>query len=476
MKLPSLQLLRTVRSSYWFVPSVMVVIAIIVGALAVWLDSGPASDLFDGIGWYQKSKPEGAREVLSTIAGSMITVAGVVFSITIVAISFAANQYGPRILTNFMANRGNQVTLGTFIATFVYSIVVLRTIYAGEEAFVPQLAVMIAMVLALCSILVLIYFIHHVPQSIHINTITSQVGRQLIDSIDERFPACFGDPPEQPEEQQDGFARMVETAFGSGGDYAQISCNKDGYLQAVDDGRLVSAARNHDLLICVKRSPGHFLFRGRTIALAWPASRVTGEAAEDIRSSWSLGSRRTPGQDILFLIDELVEIGGRALSTGVNDPYTAMTCLDWLSAAAAELARRQPPSPYRLDDDGKLRVVAPSGTLKVHLERGFGRMRPYVARDVNAAGHFASSLGSLAGQCGSMEQVEAMASELEALAALAASELEGPSLELVEKEVAAARAKLVEARSRLSGHAHEPIANARAPGPSRSRRSQTPKG
>jgi uncharacterized membrane protein len=126
VNLTALDFTRSIRASYWFVPSAMLVAAIGLGALMVWLDAGPAATLLDGVSWYQKSKPEGAREVLSTIAGSMITVAGVVFSITIVAISFAANQYGPRILTNFMGDRGNQVTLGTFVATFTYSVVVLR--------------------------------------------------------------------------------------------------------------------------------------------------------------------------------------------------------------------------------------------------------------------------------------------------------------------------------------------------------------
>jgi uncharacterized membrane protein len=274
MKLPFLQLWRSFRASYWFVPSLMSILAIALGALMVWLDSGPADGLLDALGWYQQSKPEGAREVLSAIAASMITVAGVVFSITIVAISFAANQYGPRILTNFMSDRGNQITLGTFIATFVYSIVVLRTIYSGDSEFVPQLAVMVAMLLALCSIAVLIYFIHHVPESIHINTITAHVGRQLISSIDKRFPACFGDPPEHSDEQVEGFERAAQAAFGSGGNARPVECRANGYLQAIDEDNLLSVAREHDLVISIQLAPGQFVYEGRTVALAAPAERI----------------------------------------------------------------------------------------------------------------------------------------------------------------------------------------------------------
>jgi uncharacterized membrane protein len=429
----------------------MVLLAIVLGALMVWLDSGPAADFLDALGWYQQSKPQGAREVLSAIAASMITVAGVVFSITIVAISFAANQYGPRILTNFMSDRGNQVTLGTFIATFVYSIVVLRTIYSGDSEFVPQLAVMVAMLLALCSIAVLIYFIHHVPESIHINTITSRVGRQLISSIDKRFPACFGDPPEHSNEQEERLSRAAEAAFGSGGDAKPVECRANGYLQAIDDGHLLSVARNHGLMIAVQLAPGHFVYEGRIIALAAPSERVSEEVEKSMRTSWAIGSSRTPDQDLLFLIDELVEIAGRALSTGVNDPYTAMTCTDWLTAAAIELARRQPPSPYRLDDDGDLRVVAPVGTLDVHLERGFGQLRPYAARDINAAVHFLARISLIAGECRSDDHAEALAREAEALFELARRHHEGPSLDRLEEGIASTRAAILEARSRYGG-------------------------
>lgn len=449
MKLPFPQLWRSFSASYWLLPSLMVVLAIILGAVMIWLDSGPASGALDGIGWYQKSKPEGAREVLSAIAASMITVAGVVFSITIVAISFAANQYGPRILTNFMSDRGNQVTLGTFIATFVYAIVVLRTIYGGDDDFVPQLAVLVAMILALCSIMVLIYFIHHVPESIHINTITSRVGRLLIRSIAKQFPACIGDAPEHSKVQEQGFKREAEAAFGDGGNWKDVGCSANGYLQAIDDEHLLSVATKHDLLIRIGLTPGHFAHHGRTIALAAPAERVTKDAEQSIRSSWAVGSSRTPDQDLLFLIDELVEIAARALSTGVNDPYTAMTCTDWLSAAAVELARRQPPSPYRLDERGELRVVAPVATLDDHLDRGFGRLRPYAAKDINAATHFLSRIAAIADECRSSDQLEALERQADALFDLARPQHQGPSLDRLEEEIASTRAAIRSATSQV---------------------------
>jgi uncharacterized membrane protein len=171
---------------------------------------------------------------------------------------------------------------------------------------------------------------------------------------------------------------------------------------------------------------------------------------------------------LVFLVDELVEVAARALSTGVNDPYTAKTCIDWLTAAAAELARRRPPSPWRLDDNKDLRVIASTGSLRVHLDRGFGRLRPYAARDVNAATHFVSRLRSLAGALRTAQQAEAVAYEVEELFELANGELDGPSLAALEKEVASARAKLVEARSRLD---NEPADRIETNAPAGSRKS-----
>lgn len=451
MKLPLFQLWQAVRSSYWFVPSLMAVGAMILGAFMVWLDAGPASDLFEDVSWYQKSKPEGARAVLSAIAGSMITVAGVVFSITIVAISFAANQYGPRILTNFMSDRGNQVTLGTFIATFLYSVVVLRTIYSGDTEFVPQLAVMVAMLLALCSIAVLIYFIHHVPESIHVNHVIGRIGRQLHKSIDKHFPACFGEPPKQDGNERKGLEEMAADLFGEGVRPAEVGSRSAGYIQAMDEDQLLSTACKYDLVLRLLRTPGEFVYEGMPFALAAPADRVTDEARDALRATFSVGSRRTPFQDLLFLIDELVDVAARALSTGVNDPFTAMSCVDWLTAGAAEMARRQPPSPFRLDDKGELRVVAPSGSFAEQLDRGFGNARPYLAGDVNSAVHTARMLGTLAEQCRSDEQIAYVREQLDALVDLAGSKLEPELLKRLEEVARSTRQALYAAAERCSG-------------------------
>jgi uncharacterized membrane protein len=423
------RLIEGLRASYWFVPSLMAFFAIVLGALMVWLDSGPATGLLDGLGWYQKAKPDGAHQVLSTIAGSMITVAGVVFSITIVAIAYAASQYGPRILTNFMSDRGNQVTLGTFIATFVYCLVVLRTIRGGDEGeFVPQIAVMVGLLLALCSIAVLIYFIHHVPNSIHINNVVARIGKQLLRSVDDRFPAQVGDPPDQAEPLSAELS-AGERALVDGTGAKPVRAEGNGYLEAVDDEALMETACGQDLVVRLHHIPGDYLFDGEVIVSAWPAERVDEATGDALRRSYALGNSRTPAQDIFFLVDELVEIAARALSTGVNDPYTAITCLDWLGAATAQMGRRRMPSPRRVDPQGTVRVIAVPDSYAEFIERGFGRMRPYVARDVTAARHMLDTLAQVSARCLPLDLSPLFAAQAEALMTLAERELHGPSLE-----------------------------------------------
>lgn len=167
MRATLLRLGDHLQQSYWFLPSIMAVAAVLLAGGMIWLDSFVGSAWMDGFAWLYASRPSGARLVLSSVGGSMITVAGTVFSVTIAAVVYASGQYGPRLLSNFMSDRGNQVTLGTFIATFLYCLVVLRTVRSPEESggagFVPNLALLVGVLLAVCSIAVLIFFIHHVP-------------------------------------------------------------------------------------------------------------------------------------------------------------------------------------------------------------------------------------------------------------------------------------------------------------------------
>ena len=406
MKARLVKFWEAARSSYWFIPSLMTMGAIGLAFVMTYLDASLGATWVDQIDWLYANKPEGARALLSTIAGSMITVAGVTFSITIAAVAYATNNFGPRLLTNFMQDQGNQVTLGTFIATFLYCLLVLRTIRSPEEAaagkrvpvdelagaFVPHLAILCGLALALCSIGVLIFFIHHVPESIHASNVTADIGRKLNQKIKERFPGMIGfSVPE--DEDYDPKEDMPDDFFDRA---TPVDAEGDGYVQYIDEARILRVATREDLLVRIEYRPGDFVSLGKTLAWVYPAEHADDGMANHVRNAFVMGRGRTQRQDILFLAQELVEIASRALSPGINDPFTAMTCLDWLGNALSNLGRRSMPGAYRYDDHRELRVIVHPITFEEFADAALGPPRPYVEADRNAALHMMKVIADVA--------------------------------------------------------------------------------
>lgn len=431
MKARLLRLADRLRQSYWFLPSVMACAAILLAGGMIWLDSYEGSVWMDRFAWLRASRPSGARQLLSAIGGSMITVAGTVFSVTIAAVVYASGQYGPRLLSNFMRDRGNQVTLGTFIATFLYCLIVLRTVRSPEESggvgFVPNIALLVAVLLALCSIAVLIFFIHHVPSKIHINNVIEDVGKRLLREVGHRFPRFLGEPADRGRQTGD---TIVPEPFRQGGEAEAaapvrlVTASHTGYIQLVRDEDLLQLASRHDLVLRLRYQPGDFVHAGRALILVFPAERCDEEASQALADAFAIGSQRTALQDLRFLIDELVEIAARALSPGINDPFTAITCLDWLGAAMSDLSGREIPFHLRQDADGALRVIAHPQRFGDFLERSFGSLAQYCAGDRVAALHFLSSLGEVAVACEDRERLAAVRTHIDRIAGLAGSKLD----------------------------------------------------
>lgn len=405
VKARALDLLDTLRSSYWFIPSLMAVASAVLSVVVVKVDAAIGPEWIYEVSWLYGNTPDGARAVLSTIAGSMIGVAGVTFSITIASVVYASGQYGPRLLTNFMRDRGNQVTLGTFIATFLYCLLILRTIQSGEGEgtgpgavgeFVPHVAVVTGMGLALASVGVLIFFVHHVPESIHVSNVIAGVGRHLRESLDALFPARVGSAAPTDEAARDGQEAAVLPAHFFD-EAHRVTADGTGYVRSLDIDALLETAVRHDLLVRLRHRPGDFVSEGDALVLAWPPDRA-GAAADGFRQAFVWGPHRTALQDVRFLVNELVEIAARALSPGVNDPFTAISCLDWLAAALKCLGGRDVPDPVRYDEDGALRVVAQPTTFEEFVDGVYGQLRPYLAADRNAALHALKTIGEVAGR------------------------------------------------------------------------------
>jgi uncharacterized membrane protein len=336
------------------------------------VDERVTQEWLRSLGWVYTGGAQGASAVLQTIGGSMITIAGVVFSLTLVALSLASSQFGSRLLRNFMRDTMTQVVLGTFVATFLYCLVVLRTIRRAEESlFVPRLSVTVGVFLAIASIWVLIYFIHHVAVSIQADEIVGRIGAELADGIDRIFPEATSrggaGPAAGPAEA--GVPADFER------EAAPIEAAQDGYLQIIDMDALIELAKQEDAVFRLVRRPGHYVVSRTTLVLAWPAARITDRLKDRVNAAFVLGNQRTTAEDVEFAVQELVEIAVRALSPGINDPFTAIACVDRLSSALCRLARRDLPSPYRVDERNHLRVVASSSTFADIVDGAFDQIR-----------------------------------------------------------------------------------------------------
>ncbi|MBP0614325.1 DUF2254 domain-containing protein [Jiella mangrovi] len=447
-----LQYYERISASYWFIPSLMAIGAAILAFVLIEFDALVPNDALGNSPFLYATQPDGARAILSAIGGSMIGVAGTVFSVTMAAVVFASGSFGPRLLTNFMNDRGNQITLGVFVATFVYSMLVLRAVRDGGadsgfgQMFVPNLAIFGAILLAIGSIGVLIYFIHHVPSNIHISNVIAGIGMSLLKRIETDFPA----EPVRSVEDDAAIRWQVPECFRVDGEntqesdpppWADVASDRVGYLQIVDRESLIEAARKDEVVVRLTCRPGVFVHRGRTLFQAWPAERVDDETRGRLLSSLAAGNSRSPRQDINFLFDELVEIAGRALSPGVNDPYTAITAMDWLKAAMAAIAGRFPGDPYIVDDNGRLRAIIEAGQFADFLEIGFGHLRQYAASDMIAGEHFINCLGEILPSCRTDHQRQAVMQQVTAYLALAREALSGASLETIEKAAAKVAAK-----------------------------------
>lgn len=354
-------LLRRVTGRFWFIPAVLCLVAAVTAELLVWVDRTIVLDVPDWLDavLYQVGAA-GSRDILGAIAGSSLAVAGTTFSITMAVLALTSSTYGPRLVRNFMADRGNQLVLGVYVATFLYSLLVLRSVRAlgdpgdpDADIFVPHLAVNMAVLLAVLNVAVLIYFIHHISDSIQVSTIARRVRTELHRTVDRLYPEQLGRHPGEVDEEVALPPRVEE-------DGAPVTAARPGYVSMVDDSALMRAAKDADVLVRLVVHPGDYVLEGSVVAYVLPAEHADEDTLEDVRDALTVEDARSPYQDIGFAVQQLTELAVRALSPGTNDPYTAVNALDDLSSGLALLAGRGQPSPHRLDDDGVLRVHAPA--------------------------------------------------------------------------------------------------------------------
>jgi len=369
-------------SSYWFVPVLMTLGAIMLSFVIVRVDQQNELGWLRNLGFVFLNQPDGARSLLSTVAGALIGVAGTTFSITLAVLTLTSSQFGPRLLNTFMRDKGNQIVLGTFVATSLYCLLVLRTIRDASEtagpAFVPHLAVTVAVLFTVLSLAVFIYFIHHTANSIQVATILARIADDLERLIYKLYPEA-AEPNAAPEPLLPPSPQATQAVV--------LRAVQSGYLQAVDEPGLLAFAKKHHLFVRSLHLPGTFVIEGRPIAYLWPDAALAEGVAERLQTNFTFGARRTPVQDLDFLFCQLTEVALRALSPGINDPVTAMRCVDRIGQGLSLLTSRKPRPVLRYDAAGHVRLLLPEFRLETLVASTLGAIRRFSGDNLLVALH-----------------------------------------------------------------------------------------
>jgi uncharacterized membrane protein len=357
---------EVLRTNLWLVPAIEVLGAAILFAITYSLDRAAYDGVFRVPSWAISGSADVARTVLTAIAAAVITVIGVVFSIVLVALTLTSTQFGPRMLRNFIRDRGTQVTLGTFVATFVYAVLTLGSVGQGSHGeFVPHISVTMTLVLMLADIAVLIFFLHHIAVQIQLPQVIAGIAGDLQKAIELQAGN------EKAAEDAELAAVVIASMDGPGG---VVAAPRSGYLQYIEHETLVEVAGEVNAVVHVLYRPGHFIVQGHPYVRVWPSTAV-GQVAHELAGAHVTGPYRTLAQDVSFGMDQLVEICIRALSAAVNDTFTALTCIDWIGDSLYKVTGRWQPTRVYRDGEGVVRVIATETTYARLVSRGFEKVR-----------------------------------------------------------------------------------------------------
>lgn len=438
-----------IKDSLWFRPAVMTIGAVMLAFAMLWIDDTVLGGSNLHTWWLFEGSATGARGVLSSIAGTMMTVVTMAFSITMVALQLGSSQYSPRIMRNFTGDRGNQMVLGIFIATFVYCLLVLRAVRSKEEdltGFVPSLSITVALVLALICIGALIYFFHHATRTIQVSVILHNVATDVFNLIDKEFDVDQAHMNARTAALQESLSVV-----------ATVTAAHPGYIRGVQAGTLKSIASEHDLLLTVWSRVGDFIFTGTEMvtvqrftgahrdsddteengngvvnelrdAVGAVLDKTSGNGSSDageegeekseidalverVRNAFTTGMERTLNEDILLGFQQLSDIGMRALSPGTNDPTTAMLAIDQIGEGLLRVRDAGTRPTVAVDEDGTPRVIFPAFPFTRFLEISVQHIRHFAASDPFVSEHLVRMLGSVESISGDSPASEALREE-----------------------------------------------------------------
>lgn len=399
------------RTGFWFIPTLLILGAIL---LAIFV---PIVDYYANqenlVPDWLKTSADTYRSTLTALASGMLTVASVVFSVTVVTLSLTTSQFGPRLLRNLLEQNVTQATVGGCLASSVYCLMLLWRIDSLEkDGAPPHLSVFLATLMTVAAIAMAVFFIHRVARSVQSMNVVTDVSRDLDGAMQRLFPEKWESRPDrekQLDELRDRFENEEATS---------VAASKEGYLQAINVSYLDKLAEENGLVIQVLDKPGAFLIAGYEVARFLDGEPQGGEQEGDesiqerIAAAFIVGNQRTPRQDLECAVEELVEIAVRALSPGINDPFTAVASIDRLTATLCRLAERDLRSSLQTGDDTQRILFAPLAYSSV-LEAAFNMIRQYGASSVSVSIRLLEGLEKIAGHTTDSSQREAVRRQAE---------------------------------------------------------------
>jgi uncharacterized membrane protein len=332
-----------------------------------------------------REDPQVAQVILSAIATSIMTVVSIVFAILLMTLTLASTQFSPRILVSFVRDQGTQYTLGVFLGTFSYCMAALPAARSRPDPFVPVVTVTGAMLLALVAVGWLIFFIHHISQAISVNHIVDRIARETELVIDELMP------------RQRSRLPLVHRALPDDPNEVPILNQRSGYVRFIDIDQLLYLAKSWRIRIRVDRGVGQFVPAGVPLLHVSHEDRIDAMRSEELLAAFDIGPTRTLQQDVEFGVIQIVDIALRAISPAVNDPSTAISCIDQLGRILIRWLGRAPPAALMFDPPHVPRVFVPWISMHGMLDTAFEQIRHYAVNDAVVSLRLLRAMGDIAG-------------------------------------------------------------------------------
>ncbi len=371
--------IATLSTNYWATPAAFVGAAFILFSITISIDLNFKMETI--LPFLELSSADSIKMLLSVISTTIMTVTGVIFSMTLLAVVHASSQIGPRILSGFLDDRGNQVTLGILVGCFVYSLLTLSVIHSVESgtAFLPKLSLVFVSIWTITAIFSFIYFIHHVPAMIRTTYAVSRVGKKSVEEVNSYFTKSYFKPDINAKSRLEASMLKYTTNLHS---------DENGYLRFINFSELIDVLKSEDLLLSINYDVGDFVVTQDVVAKLYSQKPVDTDVIDKIMQAIVVGSEKSMSQDYRFGVYLLMEIGARALSPGINDPFTYKECLDQLKATLVTFKDVSHPANLLYDDANTPRIIMKPFDLSVLINDVLVTMKHYVKDDPQGRPYF----------------------------------------------------------------------------------------